>query len=82
MTAPEEAPLRSGIFAQNEHGCLTILRDEPSEGFVSISFTPNDETSVADFDAQTMSFHAPLFDKALELAGYTAQPPKGRRRQG
>ena len=72
--------LLSGIFAQSDLGCLTILRDEPVEAYVSISFTPNTETTVADVDAQMICVHVTLFEKALELAGYVASP-KGRPRR-
>ena len=78
---PDEGVQLAGIFSRNGNGCLTILRDEPAEGYVSISFTANDETSVADTDAQTLIVPSRLFDSALDLAGYTASPAKARPRR-
>lgn len=69
-----------GIFASNGNGCLTINRDGPASGYVLISFTPNEETSAADLDVQTLFVPAALFDEALELAGYAYRPAKGRRK--
>jgi hypothetical protein len=77
---PEDEP-RTGLFSQNGHGCLTILRDEPVPGYVSISFTPNDETTTADLEVQTLCVPQALFDSALELAGYAISGPKGRPRR-
>lgn len=77
---PEDGP-RTGLFSQDGTGCLTILRDEPSTGYVSISFTPSDETSIADLEVQTLCVPQTLFDSALELAGYAIGSPKGRSRR-
>jgi hypothetical protein len=73
-----ESVLQSGVFASNGQGCLTILRDEPAIGYVSISFTPNEDTTAADLDVQNLMVPMALFDSALELAGYASQP-KGKR---
>jgi hypothetical protein len=79
-TSPEDGP-RTGLFSQDGTGCLTILRDEPVAGYVSISFTPNEETTTADLEVQTLCVPQSLFDSALELAGYAIGSTKGRSRR-
>ena len=74
-TAETETPAgglneTSGVFSHNGQGCITVLRDQPVAGYVSISYTPNDESSTADLDAQTIVVPEKLFDRALIIAGY------------
>lgn len=68
----------SGLFSHNGEGCITVLRDQPVRGYVSISYTPNDESSTADLDAQTIVVPSLLFDRALDLAGYAIKTPRAK----
>ena len=73
MLSFEQGDTLSGAFAQSGIGCLTI---QFTGTCVVIAFTPNDETSVADLDAQMLIVPEKLFAPALERAGYVS---KGKR---
>lgn len=75
MLSFEHGDTLSGAFAQNSIGCLTIQFNGTR---VVISYTPNDETSVADVDAQMLIVPERLFVPALERAGYSKAKRNGK----
>lgn len=72
-----ESETLTGLFSRNTRGCLTILRDQPAKGYATISFTRDEDSTVADVDAQTLIVPEELFDNALKAAGYSVKAPRG-----